>query len=552
MRRYIYSFLIVLLLTPLTVYADADADTSTKPKVLVLYNTKDGNITSNIRILDNELGHFTNDITIMNEEILKDVTTLSQYTHVVYIGIKKTTLSQTTKSFLEHFSGPVLFLGNNLEQLPNRFHFIQSNQEEVTVDTLSYPSIKLQKKLDKKKLILQVETTGETLAYGTKSDTSYPFIMQHENSYYVATDNLFGETSHYIGEMLFSYFKQQPKTKETLAYLRLEDVHPAVDVDLLAEIANYLEDEEIPYMVTLIPVYKDPKTGETIHLKDKPKLVHLLRDMQDNGASIVLHGYTHQFYESETGEGFEFWDVKTDNPIRQPNDEEPKKREDFPSNEAYEAYIEKGKKFEESYTREHIEKGIEEAVAARLYPLAFEAPHYTMSQKGYEILSDYFTTYVGQLQLSDETWKGMHAPAFTSEPSFLHGMKLLPETIGFVEVEKPNHINHMKELAIDTTKLSDGMIGAFYHPYLGLEKLEELVTELQGIPNIKWIDLQKEQNAVKMGDIHITSDQNGIHVDKPFSTDDVTYLLKKYGFFIILAFCVLIFLWLVRRAKKFE
>lgn len=43
--------------------------------------------------------------------------------------------------------------------------------------------------------------------------------------------------------------------------------------------------------------------------------------MQDDGAAIIMHGYTHQFYDSETGEGFEFWDVKTDQPIRQPKHE---------------------------------------------------------------------------------------------------------------------------------------------------------------------------------------------------------------------------------------
>ena len=66
----------------------------------------------------------------------------------------------------------------------------------------------------------------------------------------------------------------------------------------------------MPYMITVIPVYKDPDTGKIIHLKDKPELVDLLRSMQDDGAAIIMHGYTHQFYDSETGEGFEFWDVK--------------------------------------------------------------------------------------------------------------------------------------------------------------------------------------------------------------------------------------------------
>ncbi len=95
--------------------------------------------------------------------------------------------------------------------------------------------------------------------------------------------------------------------------------------------------------MTVIPVYKDPDTGKTVHLKDKPELVDLLRSMQDDGAAIIMHGYTHQFYDSETGEGFEFWDVKTDQPIRQPNHEQPKSKNDFPTIDAYNAYVKKGK-----------------------------------------------------------------------------------------------------------------------------------------------------------------------------------------------------------------
>ncbi len=38
-------------------------------------------------------------------------------------------------------------------------------------------------------------------------------------------------------------------------------------------------------MITVIPVYTDPDTGETLHLKDKPELVDLLRSMQDDGAN---------------------------------------------------------------------------------------------------------------------------------------------------------------------------------------------------------------------------------------------------------------------------
>lgn len=170
-------------------------------------------------------------------------------------------------------------------------------------------------------------------------------------------------------------------------------------------------------MITVIPVYKDPDTGKIIHLKDKPELADLYALCKMMVQRIIMHGYTHQFYDSETGEGFEFWDVKTDRPIRQPKHEKPKTKDDFPNIEAYNQYVKRGR-IRGKYTKNHIEKGIQELVDAKLYPVAFEAPHYTMSQKGYEILSRYFSTYVGQLQLNDTTWKSMHSPYYTSTPSF--------------------------------------------------------------------------------------------------------------------------------------
>ncbi|MES5896169.1 DUF2334 domain-containing protein [Bacillus cereus group sp. RP43] len=548
MKRTLLIFFSILLLIPI----HTSAQTSAKPKVLILYSTEDNKITNNVQILNTQLGYFTNDITVKSLKEMNETTNSSSYTHIVYIGEKKEDFSIAAKQFLENFSGPVLVLGQNVEQLSNRFSFITSKETDIRIHTIEYPTNQLKNELHEERLMKKVETKGTTLAYALSADGTHPLIVQQGTSYYVATPNLFDWMSHYVGEMLFSYFEQKPMTNKNSAYLRLEDVHPAVDVKQLKEIAELLKEKKIPYMITVIPVYKDPDTGKTVHLKDNSELIDVLRFMQDNGGSIVMHGYTHQFYDSETGEGFEFWDVKTDQPIRQPNHEKPKTKEDFQSTEDYTKYVENGKAFEEKYTKEHIEKGITELVGAKLYPVAFEAPHYTMSQKGYEILSQYFSTYVGQLQLNDTTWKSMHSPAYISTPSFLHGMKLIPETVGFIEEDKPQAIAKMKERALSVEKLSDGIIGAFYHPYLGVKPLKEVLKELESIPNIEWIDLQKETNEVKMKDIHITTDKDGIHVEKPTSANDIIDYIKQYGFFLIIGFIIIVFLLLLRRAKKLE
>ncbi|GAB6432816.1 polysaccharide deacetylase family protein [Bacillus luti] len=548
MKKYLLLLFSIVLLIPI----HASAQTSSKPKVLVLYSTKEDTVTNNIQILNTQLGHFTNDITVKSLKEATSTTNSSSFTHVVYIGEKKEEFSTEAKQFLENFSGPVLALGQNVEQLSSRFSFITLKSDDIRVNKIKYLSKKLENTLEGERLIQSIDTNGTVLANASNSNNTHPLIVQHGTSYYVATPNLFDWMSHYVGEMLFSYFGQKPKTDKVSAYLRLEDVHPAADINQLKEIAELLKEKQIPYMITVIPVYTDPQTEKKIQLKDKPELVDLLRSMQDDGAAIIMHGYTHQFYDTETGEGFEFWDVKTDQPIRQPNHEKPKKQNDFPNIEAYNQYVEKGKAFEEKYTTDHIEKGIQELVDAKLYPVAFEAPHYTMSQKGYEILSRYFSTYVGQLQLSDTTWKSMHSPAYRSTPSFLHGMKLMPETVGFIEEDKPQAFTKMKERALSVAKLSDGVIGAFYHPYLGVKPLKEVLKNLESIPNIEWIDLQKETNEVKMKDNHITTNKDGIHVEKPTSTDDIMDYVKQYGFLLILGFLVIVFLLLLRRGKKLE
>ncbi|MEK4696767.1 polysaccharide deacetylase family protein [Bacillus sp. FSL M8-0063] len=548
MKKCIILLFSVLLLIPI----HTSAQTPSKPKVLVLYSTQDDKITNNIQILNTQLGHFTNDITTKSLKRVNEITNSSSYTHIVYIGEQKEEFPIETKQLLENFSGPVLVLGQNVEQLSNRFSFITLKADDIRVNKIEYPSNKLKNTLEEERLVQSFDTNGTVLANALSSNSKSPLIVRHETSYYVATSNLFNWMSHYVGEMLFSYFGQKPTTNKVETYLRLEDVHPAADTNQLKEIAELLKEKKIPYMITVIPVYTDPDTGKTLHLKDKPELVDLLRSMQDDGAAIIMHGYTHQFYDSETGEGFEFWDVKTDQPIRQPKHEKPKTKDDFPNIEAYNAYVKKGEEFEEKYTTEHIEKGIQELVDAKLYPVAFEAPHYTMSQKGYEILSKYFSTYVGQLQLSDTTWKSMHSPAYRSTPSFLHGMKLMPETVGFIEEDKPQAIAKMKANAVSVAKLSDGVIGAFYHPYLGVKPLKEVLKDLESIPNIEWIDLQKEANEVKMQDIHITTNKDGIHVEKPTGVSDVMDYVKQYGFFLILGFFIIVFLLLLRRAKKLE
>ena len=139
------------------------------------------------------------------------------------------------------------------------FLSLPRKETDIRIHTIEYPTNQLKNELHEERLMKKVETKGTTLAYALSADGTHPLIVQQGTSYYVATPNLFDWMSHYVGEMLFSYFEQKPVTNKTSAYLRLEDVHPAVDVKQLKEIAELLKEKKLPYMITVIPVYKDPR-----------------------------------------------------------------------------------------------------------------------------------------------------------------------------------------------------------------------------------------------------------------------------------------------------
>src|SRR5699024_6321850 len=162
---------------------------------------------------------------------------------------------------------------------------------------------------------------------------------------------------------------------------------------------------------------------------------------------------------------------------------------------------------------EKLTKGIQELVNYGLYPLAFEAPHYTMSQNGYQVASNFFSTYVGQVQLSDQNWEVMDSTPYVTTPSFLGGMELLPETVGYVH---PNDTQSFSKIASNIEEMNvsnDGVISGFYHPYLGVKGFEELMKRMENQPNLEWIDLKESDVWVKADNVSIHTENGEVKLD---------------------------------------
>lgn len=485
--------------------------------VLVVFSSQNDEIDEHQRILDMLLGGFTDNIVFKaSSQVVKN--DLEEVTHLFYYGQQREVLPKNFLEIVQDYTGVMVVIGHNVEQIDNRFSFLDLLTEKAVIDQIILANNPNKQLSFIPQVIFNIalveNQNSKVLLLGENEKNQYPVFVQHGNNYYLASQYIKPPFSIVFGEVLYEVFQQEGQMQNP-AYIRLEDIHPLVDPEKMMDIAKVLKEKNIPYMITVIPVYTNPETGKQYHFSDSPKLLKVLKYMQRNGGSIVLHGYTHQFRLSETGEGFEFWDVEYNMPIYHDQDDEVvvKKREDFRSEEEYANYISKQKSFERNYIETRITRGIQELANYGLYPLAFEAPHYTMSQHGYKVISEFFSTYVGQLQISDDDWHIMTTVPYMTKPTFLHGMILIPETIGYVDPDNPQSIEKMLNLAQDYQFVRDGMVGGFYHPYLGMELFIELIEEIEKISNISWIDLREINNRVNAENVEIITQDGQLIVN---------------------------------------
>ncbi|GAK08435.1 polysaccharide deacetylase family protein [Geomicrobium sp. JCM 19038] len=486
-------------------------------QVVVFYSSATGEIDEHQRLLDMALHSFTNDVLWVPIEHAKREH-FQNKTHLVYYGQTITSIPPEMNQWVQEFDGEVLAIGYNVHPFSEVFNFIEVGFPQTITELFvneDYESRHETYPVPVLNVSVGRNQTVDIHSSGGDGSRHFPMYVQKDQYHYFASPRIDKPFSIYFSNVLVEFFNHDYRDNH-YGYLRLEDIHPLVNPEHLMAIAEELKHLEIPYMMAVIPVYTHPETGRQYHFSDSPEVLEALLYMQDHGGSVVLHGYTHQFRQSETGEGFEFWDVENEMPIYHDADTEDPvlyEEEDFINPSDYDDYVEQNHTFEREYIESRITRGVQELVNFGLYPLAFEAPHYTMSQHGYEVLSDYFSTYVGQLQLSDEKWEIMDTTPLPTTPDFLHGMTLLPETIGYVQPDAEQPVQNVMNEVEFYQSVDSSLIGGFYHPYIELKYFDDFSDELLKREDITWIDLKDYQNHVEVEHVTIQSGEGEIEVE---------------------------------------
>lgn len=488
-RIFFFVLICALFLFGPTIYAENE-----EISILIVYSTEDDLPNKDILLLDATFSAFATEQTLISTADFTAEQIEGRHV-VVYVGEVEKTLPLELIESIDAFKGKLIFLGLNVDQ----FNVLNDWQIIGDAEVRAIENHSLATPLYTTHILPPNES--ETLATGKSIDKNIPFIIKKGRISYIASTNFGVEENAILSKSIYALLEQDPPSNHP-AYIRLEDISPISDYKLVEETGMYLADRGIPFYMAIIPVYVNNETGEHIRLSSNKKLVDVLLKLQDRGGIVIAHGYTHSYRYEETGEGFEFWDSKLNQQITtERTDEIPppiRQRESFLNDASFEKYTKEMKQIERNYVEQKLQKSIEDLYEIGLYPLAFEAPHYTMSSNGYEVASQSFSAIFGQIQLSDTDWEVMDAPLFIGKPSILNGMTLFPETIGYVDpLSSVNPLQDMEQSINRLKTVPGSIIGGFYHPYLGIEYLPQMLELIESTGDIEWIDLRNTEQFAK-------------------------------------------------------
>ncbi|CDF59206.1 polysaccharide deacetylase family protein [Thermobrachium celere] len=473
LKKILISLIIILSFMMGRAFAD-----KVKDKVLIVYDVrhKFGYDNDEVLTFKLALGHFDLDVYEVSERDYS-LGLVNRFDYVFVMGLDDEKVSERLKEDLIRYKGIVTFIGSGFEDVLSldefgNFKFLGKNFNavEVIYKNSMLPFSRSKYGIgDRNSVDFYDVRNGQVIAYFNDGKREIPYIFNYNNIWVVTRYDSEGPVFYILCDVLHEILKI-PHREEKKVFVRIEDVHARVDIKRLRRIGDYLKSEGIPYMIALIPAYKE--NGRIYKMSDNREFVETIRYLQSNGASIVLHGYTHQIRDERTGEGYEFWDIKNNRP---------------PSDDM------------EKYMQDRIYSAVLECVKNGIYPLAFEAPHYAINKEGYDFLKKHFSTYVGHIQTSNYSFCTTAYPFKIQNIEFIN--RLIPENLGYVYSDNINDI--FKNL--DRASIVRDYYGGFYfHTFMDINYLKKIVKKIED-KGFEFYDLKMEDNYVNIKDITIQS-----------------------------------------------
>jgi len=233
------------------------------------------------------------------------------------------------------------------------------------------------------------------------------------------------------------------------ALIRLEDVAPGnmytapETFEKLRIVADYLYSENIPFHVAWVPRYISPKYNidndpAKQNSMTNADFIYALDYMIERNGIIGLHGYTHQYGNSESIGGVEFYG--------------------------------KGIPGTDQYTQERLNLAIEAAKTLDIPYAFFEVPHYAASPSQFKVIEKNFDVIY-------EHYPGVYSK-IVDQKSGNRTARYIPTPLDYVDGK-----NDTKNMIAKINNLAkSNVLGSlFYHPYIEFEDIN-IARDADGYP----------------------------------------------------------------------
>ncbi len=370
----------------------------------------------------------------------------------------KTVLPARFLNELQNMQGTICWINRHIGQFLHHqkststwgFKF-EDYIDDEDFDQVRYRGVILRKG-DPELNLIKVEDSQvcRVLATAKCSDGVWPYMIQSRNLWYIA-DSPFSyveEGDRYLAfcDLLHDILRR-PHAESNQALVRIEDVSVDDDPADLRHVADFLSERNIPFQVSIIPIYRDPSKGIEIYLSDRPRFVETLKYMVSKGGVLVMHGVSHQ-RRGISADDYEFWDDLKDHPL--PLDST-------------------------AFVESRMELGLRECFKNGLYPLAWETPHYAASSLDYTVFGKFFRLSNERRMVIDRLGTQQYFPYLVQD---IFGQWVVPENLGYISQEDPEP-QRLVEDAAKMRAVRDGMPSFFFHCFMKLDYLSRVVQGIQ-------------------------------------------------------------------------
>lgn len=392
---------------------------------------------------------------------------------------------------------PVLWLKQNIDQLKlgdtfyRNYGWVWKDFDGASKFQVKYKGTVLQpsdagaglttfSKLDRNRV--------QVLATADVNGRSVPWAVHSKQLTYIADLPLGSEVTHDASLALTDLLhdlvpgEDPANLNRHRALVRIEDIGPMSNPQNLKDIAKAMKAEGIPYSIAVYPVYVGPigrGRQKIVRLADRPEVVRAIVKMLDGGATLVLHGYTHQFGDrrnprtGESGADYEFFLAHLDTD----------------GNVVYEGPVPGDS---ESWAEQRLDEALAELSKVGLpRPQLFNVPHYAASPADYAAISNRFRGRYDRGLYFAPGWNGSEPVSkYMSEqaaPYLIrdsYGSLVVPEDLGYISdasgnASGPNTKSDVLAGAHALLPVRDSVASFFYHPFLGTSNLVDIVRQMR-------------------------------------------------------------------------